>query len=380
GVTGTNGKTTVTHMIEAIAAAAGRPCGLIGTVVTRIGDRLIPNPRTTPEASDFQRLLRTMVDQGAELVACEVSSHALALGRADATRFAVGAFTNLSQDHLDFHRNMEDYFEAKASLIDRAERRVIWVDDAYGARLAARFPDALTAGWHDPDLGASASAVDVGAGGSTFQLALPDGAVTVRVHLPGTFNVANAVVAAACAHLAGFSLEEIRVGLEQLELVPGRFEVVSGDDPVTVVVDYAHTPEGIATVIDTARALSRGRVVAIFGAGGDRDQGKRPQMGRAASAADLVVVTSDNPRTEDPEIIIDQIAAGIENPAVVRVADRREAIRGALAAAAFGDLLLILGKGHESGQEIAGVLHPFDDRVVAREELAALRADRAIQP
>jgi UDP-N-acetylmuramoyl-L-alanyl-D-glutamate--2,6-diaminopimelate ligase len=382
GVTGTNGKTTVTHMIESIGVAAGRRCGLIGTVVTRLSDRLIPNPRTTPEASDFQRLLRWMVEQGAEMVACEVSSHALALGRVDATRFAVGAFTNLSQDHLDFHHTMEEYFEAKAGLIERAERRVVWVDDAYGARLVARFPDALTAGWHAPDhtLGAAASAVDTGRTFSRFRLGLPTGTVEVRVNLPGRFNVANAVVAAACAHLAGFSPQEIGEGLERLRSVPGRFEMVSEDDPVTVVVDYAHTPEGIATVIDTARTLSRGRVVAVVGAGGDRDQGKRSQMGRAASAADLVIVTSDNPRSEDPELIIDQVVAGIDNPAVVRVVDRREAIRGALAAASAGDLVLILGKGHESGQEIAGVLHPFDDRVVAREELDFLRADRAVRP
>lgn len=372
GVTGTNGKTTVTFMLESIAKAGGRTTGLIGTVVTRIGTEVIANPRTTPEATDFQRLLRTMVDRGAEMIPCEVSSHALALGRVDGTNFAVGAFTNLSQDHLDFHRNMEDYFEAKALLFDLAHRKVIWIDDPYGARLAGRHPDALTAGWNAE---VRPSAIDVVEGGTRFRLHLPDGGAEVVLRLQGRFNVTNAVVAAACAHLAGVGVAEVASGLEALSSVPGRFEVLRGDYPMTVVVDYAHTPEGIATVIETARTLTNGRVLVIFGAGGDRDRSKRAEMGRAGSRADAVVVTSDNPRTEDPESIIDEIMSGVDHPGALRVVDRRLAIHAALEAASPGDIVLILGKGHEPGQEIAGVIHPFDDRIVVREEWEAINSE-----
>ena len=369
GVTGTNGKTTVAYMVESIASTAGRSCGLIGTIVTRLGQQEIANPRTTPEAPDFQRLLRTMVDGKADLIVCEVSSHALALGRVDATRFRIGAFTNLSQDHLDFHAGMNSYFETKALLLERAEQRVLWIDDPYGAVLAGRYPDSLMVGW---DAFVGASSIESTAGGSRFRLRIGGDEMEVRLRLPGRFNVANAMVAAGIGHLAGFSLPEIAKGLDGLAMVPGRFEVGSGRHPVTVVVDYAHTPDGVRTVIETSRTLTRGRVIAVVGAGGDRDRSKRPQMGQAASAADLVVVTSDNPRSEDPAEIVDQVAAGVDNPATIKVIDRRDAIRAALAAASPGDIVLILGKGHETGQEVAGSVHPFDDRVVASEALAAI--------
>ena len=377
GITGTNGKTTVAYMVESIALAAGRTCGLIGTIVTRLGSREIVNPRTTPEASDFQRLLRLMVNDGADLIVCEVSSHALALGRVDATRFRIGAFTNLSQDHLDFHTGMDDYFEAKARLLERAQQRVVWVDDPYGANLSERYPDALRVGW---DSFVGASDVVSTPRGSRFRIRIGRAEVDTVVHLPGRFNVANALVAAGISHLAGFTPADIASGLDNLGAVPGRFEVISGNHPVTVVVDYAHTPDGVATVIDSSRSLTRGRVIAVLGAGGDRDRSKRPQMGRAASGADLVVVTSDNPRSEDPSSIVDQVAAGVENPATIKVIDRRDAIRGALAAAIPGDIVLILGKGHERGQEIAGVVHPFDDRLVVLEELAAMEAGMGEEP
>jgi UDP-N-acetylmuramoyl-L-alanyl-D-glutamate--2,6-diaminopimelate ligase len=372
GVTGTNGKTTVAFMVESIASAAGRTCGLIGTVVTRLGNRQIANPRTTPEAPDFQRLLRSMVDGQADLIVCEVSSHALALGRVDATRFRIGAFTNLSQDHLDFHGGMDSYFEAKALLLERAEKKVLWVDDPYGAILAHRYPDALGVGWA---AFVGASAIEATARGSVFRLRIGREEAEVHLRLPGRFNMANAMVAAGIGHVVGFSLAEIATGLNRLPAVPGRFEVVSESHPVTVVVDYAHTPDGVGTVIDTSRTLTRGRVIAVLGAGGDRDRSKRPQMGRAASAADLVVVTSDNPRSEDPAAIVDQVAAGVDNPATIKVIDRRDAIRAALAAAVPGDIVLILGKGHEIGQEVAGVVYPFDDHQVALEELAAVGHD-----
>jgi UDP-N-acetylmuramoyl-L-alanyl-D-glutamate--2,6-diaminopimelate ligase len=373
GVTGTNGKTTVTFLLEAIARHAGRSCGLIGTVVTRLGDVYFENPRTTPEATDLQRLFRRMVDGGAEIVSCEVSSHALALGRADETRFAVGAFTNLSQDHLDFHGGMEEYFRAKARLLEMANEKVVWVEDPFGLRLAETHPTALRVGWNH---GVTARQIEGDSRGTDFQLLLPSGTAPARLQLPGRFNLANALIAAGCAYLLGLTVDEIAAGLGALSSVPGRFEVIA-QDPVTVVVDYAHTPEGIDTVIETARTLASGRVIVTFGAGGGRDRGKRPQMGRAASAADLVIVTTDNPRFEDPEAIIAEVMAGVDHPAAIAVVDRREAIATALDSARPGDIVLILGKGHETTQEANGILRPFSDQRIVRSLLRPGLKDRA---
>jgi UDP-N-acetylmuramoyl-L-alanyl-D-glutamate--2,6-diaminopimelate ligase len=367
GVTGTNGKTTVTFLLEAIAHAAGLSCGLIGTVVTRLGDRYLTNPHTTPEAPDFQRLLAEMVAGGADWVATEVSSHALSLGRVEETEFAVGAFTNLSQDHLDLHGSMEQYFQAKASLFEQSRRRVVWVDDPYGKRLADSYPDALRVGWNEE---VSASDIAHDAKGTSFTLKLPDGDAGVRLSIAGRFNVANALVAAGCAHVMQLDAETIARGMTALSAVPGRFEIVSADHPITVVVDYAHTPDGIATVINTARALGGIRVIALVGAGGDRDRSKRPAMGRAASSADLVIITSDNPRSENPQRIADEVLTGVDNPNVKTVLDRRAAIAEAIAAANGGDIVLILGKGHETGQERGGVISPFSDQEIARSVLA----------
>ncbi len=374
GVTGTNGKTTVTFLLESIARHAGRVCGLVGTVVTRLGDVYLENPHTTPEATDLQRLFRRMVDGGAEIIACEVSSHALALGRVEETTFAVGAFTNLSQDHLDFHGGMEEYFAAKAALMRMAERKVIWVEDPYGSRLADEHSDALRVGWqHD----VCAREVVADRRGTTFELVVPGGTASTRLRLPGQFNLANALIAAGCAHLLGFDAAQIADGLGALSSVSGRFEVIA-DEPVTVVVDYAHTPEGIETVIETARTLSDGRVIVVFGAGGDRDRGKRPRMGKAASGADLLIVTTDNPRSEDPLTIAAEVLAGADHAATMSVIDRREAIATALDSAGPGDIVLILGKGHESTQEIEGVFHPFSDQKIAQSWLAARAGRRAV--
>ncbi|HJR92148.1 MAG TPA: UDP-N-acetylmuramoyl-L-alanyl-D-glutamate--2,6-diaminopimelate ligase [Acidimicrobiia bacterium] len=376
GVTGTNGKTTVTHMVEAIAAASGRVSGLIGTVHTRVGGDNIPNTRTTPEAPDFQRLLATMVEAGAAIVAAEVSSHALQMHRVDATVFAVAAFTNLSQDHLDFHGDMESYFAAKARLFEseRSRRAVIWVDDPAGARLRANLAiPCLTVG-SNADVMATGRQVRVD--GSTFRLSTPDGERMIDLPIGGGFNVDNAAVAAGCALSLGIGLDAVAAGLSGFEGVPGRFEVVS-DDAVQVVVDYAHTPAGIGEAISAARAAGSGRVIAVFGAGGDRDRAKRPHMGAAAGSADVVVVTSDNPRHEDPEAIVDEVMAGLGDRASVhREVDRRRAIFWAIDEAGDGDMVLILGRGHERGQEIAGRSVPFSDRLVAREALASRRGTR----
>ena len=375
GVTGTNGKTTVTHMVEAIATVAGKVTGLIGTVHTRVAGNAIPNIRTTPESSDLQRLLASMVDLDAEVVAAEVSSHAIELHRVDATRFAVAAFTNLSQDHLDFHGDMESYFDAKARLFDpdRSSRAVIWVDDPAGRRLRERVDIPVMTVGSGADISGENRELDVGS--SLFRLNTPAGSRTVRLPLGGGFNVDNALIATGCALAIGLPFDAVVEALESFGGVPGRFELVSDDDPVRIVVDYAHTPAGIAAAIAAVRELRpSGRVMVVFGAGGDRDAAKRPQMGAAALDADVVIVTSDNPRTEDPENIVAEIMEGIDRREGVRtVLDRREAITEAVEMAGEGDVVLILGRGHERGQEVHGRFLPLDDRQIARSALADKR-------
>ena len=368
GVTGTNGKTTVTHYVESIMASAGRTPGLIGTVHTRVGEHALVSERTTPEATDFQRLLAEMRDLGANVIAAEISSHALALGRVSATKFAVAAFTNLSQDHLDFHGDMASYQAAKERLFRDYEVgvAVINVNDPVGREIG---------GWASPpriligrgDLWAENVATSLQ--GTSFDLLAGGFRIPVVAPLIGAFNVENALVAAGCCLALGLDMEEVVAGLRVLSPVPGRFELVSSPFPVHVVVDYAHTPEGIHQAIAVAREVAPGRVIAVFGAGGDRDKEKRPLMGRAAIEADLSVLTSDNPRSEDPEAIMRDVMSGIEESEVVVEADRRRAIEHAIRAASPGDVVLVLGKGHEKGQEIGDRVLPFDDKVVAGEIL-----------
>ena len=369
GITGTNGKTSVAFILESILQSAGVPTGMIGTILTRVGDDQIPTLRTTPEATDFQRLLRVMADRGAKAVVAEVSSHALRLGRVRETRFSAVAFTNLSQDHLDFHADMEDYFSAKAELFggDYSSRGVICIDDAYGRRLTNDTEIGVLTVSMGADADITATIEDRSLAGTRIELHLPDG-VGRPLELPliGDFNIRNALVAAGCAWELGLSSEEIVVGLGRAQAAPGRFEVVSGDAPLRVIVDYAHTPGGISTVIETVRSVTPGRVVVVFGAGGDRDRSKRPLMGLAASAADVVFVTSDNPRSENPDAIIADVVSGIDGVEVHRIADRRQAIESAILGAADDDVVLVLGKGHERSQEIGDRVMPFDDRVVAR--------------
>lgn len=369
GVTGTNGKTTVTHYIESLMRSAGRVAGLIGTVETRVGSTVIPSERTTPEATDFQRLLATMREMGAELIAAEISSHALEMNRVASTRFAVAAFTNLSQDHLDFHGTMESYRSAKERLFRDFDigTSVINVDDPVGADIAGWVsgPKILVGQRGEVSAGDIHSSFD----GTSFQLVTPLGNAVVSSPLIGAFNVENALVAVGCCLALGSSLDEIVLGLSELRDIPGRFELVGEREGTSVVVDYAHTPDGIHEAISVARALSDGRVIAVVGAGGDRDREKRPLMGRAASEADVAIITSDNPRTEDPDRILNDVAAGATTAKTVLEVDRRRAIARAIGSAERGDVVLILGKGHETGQEIDGRVFPFDDRDVARELL-----------
>jgi UDP-N-acetylmuramoyl-L-alanyl-D-glutamate--2,6-diaminopimelate ligase len=367
GVTGTNGKTTTAFVLHAILTAAGLPTGLLGTVERRVGGVAEPVERTTPEAIELQRSFRRMVDAGDVACVMEVSSHALELHRVDAVRFAAAVFTNLSQDHLDFHPSMEAYFAAKAKLFDGRCPRAVNGDDAWGRRLEAELRYGREA---QPPADVRAEAVRLDADGTGFRLVTPVGERDVRTPLRGGFNVSNALAAAAGALLLDVDLDAVVEGLRSVRGVPGRMEPVEAGQPFTVIVDYAHTPDALRTVLETARGLTGGRLRVVFGAGGDRDREKRPLMGAAAAQlADDVVVTSDNPRGEDPEAIVAEIMAGIDRPVTVEL-DRRAAIARALADADPGDVVVIAGKGHEQGQETGGVTHPFDDRLVARELLA----------
>jgi len=344
---------------------------VIGTIGARIGLQRVHLERTSPEASDFQRLLRSMVDAGVKTAAVEVSSHALEFHRLDATDYAVVAFTNLSQDHLDLHGDMEAYFQVKAALfLETTAPAVVNVDDPWGARLAAMISRPVVSVGEDGDF--RAGDLEPGLTESQFLLATPDGTATVRLPLGGRFNIENAVMAAACAASVGFSLADIVTGLDAIEPIPGRMEPVDAGQAATILVDYAHTPEGIEQVLESVRPHVAGLVTVVVGAGGDRDADKRSEMGRAASRADRVVFTSDNPRSEDPGAIIAALLSGADGPAEVAVeSDRRLAIQQAIVKAGAGDAVLILGKGHEPGQEIAGRVFPFDDRQVAREVVAA---------
>ncbi|HJN77946.1 MAG TPA: UDP-N-acetylmuramoyl-L-alanyl-D-glutamate--2,6-diaminopimelate ligase [Myxococcota bacterium] len=366
GVTGTNGKTTTTWMLEAIARAAGHKVGVVGTTGNRIDGLELPTAYTTPEAPQWQGLLREMVDNGCSVVAAEVSSIGLAARRVDGTRFAVAIYTNFSQDHLDAHGTMEAYAAAKARLFTEFEigRAIINVEDAAVAGLLPLTMPVWTFGLEGGDL--HALELDLQVRGSFAAMQTPAGVIDLSLPLPGAFNVENALAAAGAALALGVPPEAIESGLAGLPQVPGRLERVDRDD-LDVFVDYAHTPDALETVLATLRPLARGRLLVVFGCGGDRDRHKRADMGRLACAgADLVFATSDNPRTEDPAAILGEVRAGLDEHARV-ITDRREAINEAIRTAAPGDVLLIAGKGHETTQEICGVKHPFDDRVVARE-------------
>ena len=380
GVTGTNGKTTTTYLLEAIATAAGERAGLVGTVGARIGGHPVPVDHTTPEATDLQRLLAHMRDDGVGTVAMEVSSHALAQHRVDGTHFTAVCFTNLSRDHLDYHRDLDDYFDTKARLFDPAfaDTATVNVDDPRGAELAARcrargLPVTTFAVDADADL--VATDVHVTRDASDVTLLGRGEQIPLRIQLLGAVNVANAVAAAVTARMAGFDAWAITAGIESVTTVPGRLERIENGQPFTVIVDYAHTPAALDAALRAAHDLpDAGRVIVVFGCGGDRDPDKRPLMGDvAAHRADVVIITSDNPRSEAPATIADAVLAGTRSgSATVHVElDRRRAIRQALTDAHTGDVVVIAGKGHEAHQVGGGASVDFDDRVVAREELGA---------
>lgn len=377
GVTGTNGKTTVTYMLAAALEELGVPTGTIGTTGTFVAGRRIPTARTTPEAPDVQALMALMADEGAQALAMEVSSHALTLGRVDGIRFDVAAFTNLSPDHLDFHGSMGEYFAAKASLFtpERASCGVINLDDEWGRQLAddtdiphSTYALSGPADWQVGDIEAAAR-------GSSFTVLHGDRKLPAFIAAPGTFNIANALAAVAMLVADGHHPEHAVAALRAFRGVPGRMEVVPGapDDPA-VIVDYAHTPDAVERALRAVRPLTQGRIWCVLGCGGDRDPSKRPAMGRiAATLSDQLIVTDDNPRSEVPAEIRAVVLASAREITgeVIEIGDRGEAIARAISAAGPGDTVMILGKGHETGQEVAGVVYPFDDRLVAAAQLEA---------
>jgi len=386
GVTGTNGKTTTAYLVRALLQAGGERCGLLGTVTSVVAGVERPVTRTTPEAIDVQGALREMLDGGDTACAMEVSSHALQLGRVEGVRFAAAIFTNLSQDHLDFHTDMEDYFQAKRRLFTGSDRPgvcVVNVDDPYGRRLAAELPGAVTFAIDSAARIAGddriarpadyrASDVRMDFAGCRFELRTPAGERSVWLPLPGRFNVANALGAVAACRALGADLDVLVTALARGVRVPGRFEPVHEGQDFAVLVDYAHTPDSLENVLRAARELAQGRVLCVFGAGGDRDRGKRPQMGAiAARLADVAVITSDNPRSESPAAIVEEIVAGIDSRERVQIeVDRHAAIARAIELARADDVVVIAGKGHEQGQEFAGGRkEPFDDVAVARDAL-----------
>ncbi len=375
GITGTNGKTTMTYMLKSILEQAGHKVGLIGTIQNMVGDRVMPSGHTTPDPYDLQSMLSLMLKEGCSYVVMEVSSHALDQDRVEGCVFDAAVFTNLTQDHLDYHKTMEAYCEAKKRLFLRARRAIINADDAWGEKIVEGFDgDVFTYSAGDDTATYTARNIQTRAGGVSFEL-VGDGCIgRVRLPIPGRFSVYNAMASAVCALSLGIPFDTVIAALSVVNGVKGRAEVVPTDRDFTVVIDYAHTPDGLENICRTLKDCAEGRLMVLFGCGGDRDKTKRPKMAAiAAQYADFTVVTSDNPRTEEPMAIIDEVVAGLpENAAYTVVENRSEAIEWALRNAQKGDTVLLAGKGHETYQILKdGVIH-LDEREVIADVLARM--------
>jgi UDP-N-acetylmuramoyl-L-alanyl-D-glutamate--2,6-diaminopimelate ligase len=372
GVTGTNGKTTTTYMIKSILEQAGKKTGLIGTIANMIGSRMIPAERTTPESPDLQKLMRDMVNEKVNAAVMEVSSHSLALHRVIGCTYDIGIFTNLTQDHLDFHGTFENYLAAKKKLFEQSRLAIINVDDESGREILKDLEcQYFTYGIYKPaDI--YARDIEIMVDGVSFNLHILGGKISIVLSIPGIFSVYNALAAAAACYAAGISLKDIQKGLTSIKGVPGRFETLDTGTGFSIILDYAHTPDGLENILKTARGLTDGRLVTLFGCGGDRDAAKRPMMGEVAGRySDLCIITSDNPRYEDPVKIIEDILPGIAKthcPYKV-IVDRREAIEYAIKNARENDLIILAGKGHETYQIIKGDTYPFDEKEIVAQIL-----------
>ena len=379
GITGTKGKTTTSYMLKSICEKAGFRCGLIGTTGNMIGTRKIKSSYTTPDPIELQQTLREMADAGVQVVSMEVSAHAIDMHRLDGMRFEVGCYTNLSQDHLDYFHTMSHYFETKKRFFTEGyvENAALNADDenTEEIRRDLRVPHITYGIAANADL--FARDIEISETGVSFELQLQGmHNIPVRLQMTGMFNVYNALAAASCAMILGISAEDIRAGLESIQSVPGRIEMLDTGTPFRVILDYSHSPDALKNILKTVRGFTKGRLIALFGCGGDRDQGKRPIMGRiGGQLADFCILTSDNPRSEDPMDILAAIEEGIKpvgKPYVV-IENRREAIRYALTHAGDSDIIVLAGKGHETYQEIKGVKHPFDEKVIVQELLRQMR-------
>ncbi|MBO4562274.1 MAG: UDP-N-acetylmuramoyl-L-alanyl-D-glutamate--2,6-diaminopimelate ligase [Clostridia bacterium] len=377
GVTGTNGKTTTTYMVKSIAEKCGLKVGLIGTIRNIIGDRVISTQRTTPESTELQKILRMMADEGVDLVVMEVSSHSLDQERVYGIDFEIGGFTNLTQDHLDYHKTFDNYLAAKKKLFERSAFAVVNADDPYSEKLleGLSVPRMTYAVREPADI--YANDIEICVRDVEFDMTTPEGSAHIAVPIPGLFNVFNAMLAAGICLRLGFPIEKIAEGLSDVSGVTGRMEALPTEGfPFSVILDFAHTPDGLINLLTSVREFAKGRVISVFGCGGDRDHAKRPIMGEAAGRySDFCVVTSDNPRTEDPMAIIGNVLDGVNKTAVeyVVIQNRREAIRYALTHARPDDVVVLAGKGHETYQEIMNVKYPFDEKVVVAELLDEMR-------
>ncbi|MDN5332261.1 MAG: UDP-N-acetylmuramoyl-L-alanyl-D-glutamate--2,6-diaminopimelate ligase [Tepidanaerobacteraceae bacterium] len=371
GVTGTNGKTTTTYLIKAILDEAGFPTGVVGTVGIRIKDRLLPSERTTPESLELNRIFAEMLAEGVRYVSMEVSSHSLKLHRVDDVSFEVGVFTNLTQDHLDFHESFEDYYSSKKKLFYLSRKAVVNADDSSGRRLCEELDIPLLTYAIEAKADVKAEDVTIDSSGVTFNVCFDGERKKIVYRVPGKFSVYNSLAAISACLFLGIDLDTMARALEKVRGVPGRFEPVDEGQNFTVIVDYAHTPDGLENVLNTIKSFVKGKIITVFGAGGDRDRAKRPLMGKVVSEySDYFIITSDNPRSEDPEAIISDIEKGLnENSKYEKIVDRRTAIKKAIEMASEGDVVLIAGKGHENYQIIKDKVIPFDDREVAREFL-----------
>lgn len=372
GVTGTNGKTTVTYLVKSILEKAGQKVGLIGTISNMIGDRKMPSKFTTPESLELQKLLREMADENVDSVVMEVSSHSLALGRVEGCEYDIGVFTNLSQDHLDFHANMEEYRDAKAKLFTQSKLAIINEDDKNGRWIKKRVPTKVFTYGIYKDADIYARELEITDRGVAFHLHTPSGSIPINLAIPGIFSIYNGLAAASICYNLGISLEIIAQGLQEVKGVDGRFELLDTGTDYSVILDYAHTPDGLENILTTAKEFAKGRIITLFGCGGDRDHSKRPIMGEIAGKySDLCIITSDNPRSEDPMDIIKDIVPGIEKTGCdyTIIENRREAIEYALAQAQKDDIVILAGKGHETYQILKDKTIPFDEKQIVAEIL-----------
>ena len=372
GVTGTNGKTTVTYLVKSILEKAGQKVGLIGTISNMIGDRKMPSKFTTPESLELQKLLREMADENVDSVVMEVSSHSLVLGRVEGCEYDIGVFTNLSQDHLDFHANMEEYRDAKAKLFTQSKLAIINEDDKNGRWIKKRVPTKVFTYGIYKDADIYARELEITDRGVAFHLHTPSGSIPINLAIPGIFSIYNGLAAASICYNLGISLEIIAQGLQEVKGVDGRFELLDTGTDYSVILDYAHTPDGLENILTTAKEFAKGRIITLFGCGGDRDHGKRPIMGEIAGKySDLCIITSDNPRSEDPMDIINDIVPGVEKTGCdyTIIENRREAIEYALAQAQKDDIVILAGKGHETYQILKDKTIPFDEKQIVAEIL-----------